>query len=53
MLYLIQDATFVSSAPKAAFQPSITHELVQQRWKRISKADIAKMLRARRAAIIP
>jgi len=53
MLYLIQDATFVSSAPEAAFQPSNTHELVQQRWKRISKADIAKMVQARRGAELP
>jgi len=53
MLYLIQDANFVSSAPQAAFRPSNTHELVQQRWKRISKADIVKMMKARRGAELP
>lgn len=53
MLYLVQDATFVSGAPKAAFQPSTAHELVQQRWKRITKADIAKMMRARSAGRLP
>ena len=53
MLYLIQDATFVSSAPAAAFKPSNTRELVQQRWKRITKADIAKIVKARQDAELP
>jgi hypothetical protein len=53
MLYLVQDATFVSSAPKAAFGSSRSQELVQRRWKGISKADIVKMLGARKAARFP
>jgi hypothetical protein len=53
MLYLIQDTNFVSSAPAAALPPSNTHELVQQRQKRITKAEIVKMMQARSAAKIP
>ena len=53
MLYLVQDATFVSSAPKAAFQLSKSQELVQRRWERISKADIVKMVQAKKAAKLP
>ena len=44
MLYLIQDANFVSNAQSVA-SASKPHELVQCRWKRISKSDIARMLR--------
>jgi hypothetical protein len=50
MLYLVQDATFVSSAQTVAFSLSKRQELVQRRWKRISKADIVKMVQTRRAA---
>jgi hypothetical protein len=53
MLYLIQDGTFVSSAPAAALQPSKSQEVVQQRQKRISKTDIVKMMRARSGATLP
>jgi hypothetical protein len=52
-LYLVQDATFVSSGPKAAFQLSKSRELVQRRWKRITKADIVKMMQARSAVKLP
>jgi hypothetical protein len=51
MLYLIQDATFVSSAQKAVTPLSKPQELVQLRWKRISKADIVKMVQARRGKL--
>ena len=50
MLYLVQDTTFVSNAQTAASLLSKPQELVQRRWKRISKADIVKMVQARRAA---
>jgi hypothetical protein len=51
MLYLIQDSTFVSNAPVAKVDVSKRQELVQQRWKRVTKRDLLKkMLQARRAA---
>jgi hypothetical protein len=57
LLYLVQDAAFVSSAQTAttlashisANQP----EFVQRRWKRISKVDIVNMLKAKNAARVP
>ncbi len=49
MLYLIQDSTFVSNAPAADVSVSNRQELVQQRWKRLTKRDLLKMLRARRS----
>lgn len=49
MLYLIQDSTFVSNAPAADVTVSNRQELVQQRWKRLTKRDLLKMLRARRS----
>ena len=53
MIYLIQDTNFVSNTPAAAAQLSRRRELVQQRRKRITKADIVKMLQARRGAELP
>jgi len=57
VLYLVQDASFVSSAQKATSSvPQISTrqpELVQRRWKRISKVDIVKMLKARNTARVP
>ncbi len=53
MLYLVQDTTFVSNAQKAVSSLSGPQELVQQHWERISKADIVKMVQARRAAKLP
>jgi len=50
MLYLVQDATFVSNAQTAVSQFSKPQESVQRRWKRFSKADIFKMVRARAEA---
>jgi hypothetical protein len=47
MLYLIEDASFVSGAPRANFSPANSQENVQQRWKRISKVDVRKMLQKR------
>lgn len=47
MLFLIQDTTFVSSAKSAASSLFMPQVLVQQRWKRISKADIVKMVQAK------
>jgi hypothetical protein len=49
MLYLIQDSTFVSSASKAELGVSKRQESVRQRWKRVTKSDLLKMLQARRA----
>lgn len=46
MLYVIQDSNFVSTAVPAASRP---RELVKRRWKFISKADLVKMVQARRA----
>lgn len=51
MLYLIQDATFVSSAQKAVSPSSKPQELVQRRWKPISRMDIVKMVQARMAKL--
>jgi hypothetical protein len=48
MLYLIQDTTFVANTRTAAFRSAKPQELVQCRWKRISKADIFKMLQVKR-----
>lgn len=53
MLYLIQDATFVSSAQNAVSHSFKPHELVQLRWKRISRSDILKMLHTKSAATLP
>ncbi len=53
MLYLIQDTTFVSSARAAASEFSKPQETVQQRWKRLSKADILKTSQAGVAARQP
>jgi hypothetical protein len=44
MLYLIQDTTFVSNVQADVSELSKSHELVQQRWTRLSKADIAKIV---------
>ena len=57
VLYLVQDASFVSSAQKATSSvPQISTsrpELAQRRWKRISKVDIVKMLKARNTSRVP
>jgi hypothetical protein len=50
MLYLIHDPGFVSSAQAAVSPLSKLQELVKMRWKRISRADILKMLNARGTA---
>ena len=50
MLYLIHDTTFVSSAAKASASPK-PQELVQRRWKPVSKRDILKMVQARKAKL--
>jgi hypothetical protein len=51
VLYLVQDATFVSGEQKAVSPLSKRQELVQRRWKRISKMDIVKMAQARMAKL--
>jgi len=61
MLYLVQDTTFVNNAqrvvPSANSVRSVVsslskpQELVQRRWKRVSKADIVKMVQARRTKL--
>jgi hypothetical protein len=48
MLYLIHDTSLVSSAQSAGSLLSRPQELVQRRWKRVSKADIVRMVSARR-----
>ncbi len=53
MLYLIQDTKFVSNAQVAVSPLSRPLELVSRRWKRISKADVAKMLYMKRAVNLP
>jgi hypothetical protein len=53
ILYLVQDTTFVSNAQMTAFRLFQPQELVQRRWKHTSKADIVKMVQARRAAELP
>src|SRR5262249_31405287 len=48
MLYLIQDATFVSKSQAIAtpaFRIATSEKLVDFRWKRHSKADIVRSLR--------
>lgn len=50
MLYLVQDTTFVSNAQEVVSSLSRPQELVQRRWKRITKAEIVKMVQAKRAA---
>jgi hypothetical protein len=50
MLYLVQDATFVSSAQRAVSRSAKAPDLVQRRWKCITKADIVKMMQVRNAA---
>jgi hypothetical protein len=47
MLYLVQDTTFVSNMQNAASRLTKSLELVQCRWKRISKADIVRMVQAK------
>jgi hypothetical protein len=53
MLYLVQDTTFVSNVQTAVSHLSMPQELVQLRWKRISKSDILKMVHAKRTARLP
>jgi hypothetical protein len=53
MLYLIEDASFVSTALAPASRSTKSQELVQRRWKAMSKADIFKMLQAKRRASLP
>ena len=57
VLYLVQDATFISNAQAATTLASRIsakkQELVQRRWKYISKVEIVKMLTARNAARVP
>ncbi len=48
MLYLIRDSTFVSNAEIATAQVSKPQDRVQRRWKRMSKADIVKVVQERR-----
>src|SRR5262249_54879879 len=48
MLYLIQDSNFVAAAQSASHQPLNQQELVQARWKRITKADILKLIQGRK-----
>jgi hypothetical protein len=48
MVYLIQDSTFVSSASTADLGVSKRQELVQQRWKRITRYELIMMLQAKR-----
>ncbi len=45
MLYLISDTTFVSNAQAAKAPAAVPFELVQRRWKPISRLDLARMLR--------
>jgi hypothetical protein len=52
MLYLIQDTSFVSNAQSIAMRFSSPQELVKRRWKRFSKADMVRMLEAKRAAMV-
>jgi hypothetical protein len=51
VLYLIRDTTFVSSAAKVASASPKPQELVQRRWKTVSKRDILKMVQARKAKL--
>ena len=51
MLYLVQDTTFVSNAQSAVSRVSQPRERVKLRWKPITKADIIKMVQARRLYI--
>jgi hypothetical protein len=53
MLYLIEDANFVSNAEAAGSHPPKPLERVLRRWKSISKADIVKMVQARRLQVRP
>jgi hypothetical protein len=48
MLYLIQDPTFVSNAKSSPASPQVLQpELVQQRWKRLSKREILNAVHRR------
>jgi hypothetical protein len=49
LLYLIQDTSFVSDSQSVAARSSKPQELVQRRWKHVSKMDLVKMVKARRA----
>jgi hypothetical protein len=48
MLYLIEDTNFVSSNAVATPHLSKAEDRVQRRWKSISRADIVRMVQARR-----
>jgi hypothetical protein len=50
MLYILQDATFVSNATPADRAAPAEIERVQQRWKRLSKPALAGLLRNHRSA---
>jgi hypothetical protein len=53
MIYLVQDSTFVSNAQTEVSRSTSSPELVQRRWKRVSKADIVKMMQTRKTARLP
>jgi hypothetical protein len=48
MLYILQDNTFVSNAQPTDSAQDKKPELVQRRWKRISKADMLQIIQHRR-----
>ncbi len=47
MLYLLTNSTFVSGSSSSNALPAAAGELVQRRWKPLSKRAMAKMLRPR------
>jgi hypothetical protein len=47
MLYLVNNASFVSNAQPASAGQAVKQELVNQRWKRLSKSDLREMLQQR------
>jgi hypothetical protein len=56
LLYLVHDEGFVSNAEiarSAASHVPTTQKLVQPSWKRFSKLDVAKMLKAKNAPTAP
>jgi IPT/TIG domain len=51
MLYIVDDSTFVSAGKATGSSQPQSAELVQQRWKRVSKADLAKLINRRHVKI--
>jgi hypothetical protein len=53
MLYLLANPTFISGSSSSSAAPAAAEEMVQRRWKPLSKRAIAKTLRPKMPVRVP